>query len=61
MWSYAGEEKRKQQVHIRFEWYAARVAGERQWHSTQAIRKIKPDGIVIDFQADLSGLEEITR
>jgi hypothetical protein len=36
-------------VHIRFECYAARVAGERQWHSTQAIRKIKPDGIVIEF------------
>ncbi len=61
VWSYAGEEKRKHEVHIRFEGYAARVVGERQWHSTQAIRKLKPDGSVIEFQADLSGLEEITR
>ncbi len=49
------------EVHIRFEGYAARVVGERLWHSTQAIRKLKPDGSVIEFQADLSGLEEITR
>jgi len=61
VWSYAGEEKRKYEVHIRFEDYAARVVAERMWHSTQAIRKLKPDGSVIEFQADLSGLEEITR
>ncbi|WP_395731430.1 helix-turn-helix transcriptional regulator [Prosthecobacter sp.] len=61
VWSYAGEEKRTHEVHIRFEGYAARVVAERQWHSTQAIRKLKPDGSVIEFQADLSGLEEITR
>ncbi len=61
VWSYAGEEKRKHEVHICFEGYAARVVGERMWHSTQAIRKLKPDGSVIEFQADLSGLEEITR
>jgi predicted DNA-binding transcriptional regulator YafY len=48
-------------VHIRFEGYAARIVGERQWHLTQAIRKLKADGSVIEFQADLSGLEEITR
>ena len=41
--------------------YAARVVAERMWHSTQAIRKLKPDGSGIEFQADLSGLEEITR
>ncbi|MCF7786832.1 MAG: WYL domain-containing protein [Prosthecobacter sp.] len=35
--------------------------GERLWHSTQAIRKLKNDGSVIEFQAHLSGLEEITR
>ncbi len=46
---------------IRFEGYAARVVAVRLWHSTQAIRKLKPDGSVNDFQADLSGLEEITR
>ena len=61
VWSYAGEEKRKHEVHIRFEGYAARIVAERQWHSTQAIRKLKADGSVIEFQADLSGLEEITR
>lgn len=61
VWSYAGEQQRKHEVHVRFEGYAARVVAERQWHSTQAIRKIKPDGSVIEFQADLSGLEEITR
>lgn len=41
--------------------YAARVVAERQWHPTQAIRKLKPDGSLIEFQADLAGLEEITR
>ena len=61
VWSYAEEEKRTHEVHIRFEGYAARVVAERQWHSTQAIRKLKADGSVIEFQADLSGLEEITR
>ena len=61
VWSYAGEEKRKHEVHIRFEGYAARIVAERQWHSTQAIRKLKADGSVIEFQADLSGVEEITR
>jgi predicted DNA-binding transcriptional regulator YafY len=61
VWSYAGEEKRTHEVHIRFEGYAARVVGERLWHSTQAILKLKPDSSVIEFQADLSGLEEITR
>jgi predicted DNA-binding transcriptional regulator YafY len=61
VWSYAGEEKRKHEVHIRFEGYAARIVAECQWHSTQAIRKLKADGSVIEFQADLSGLEEITR
>ena len=61
VWSYAGDQNDKYEVHIRFEDYAARVVSERQWHSTQAIRKLKPDGSVIEFQADLSGLEEITR
>ncbi len=61
VWSYAGEEKQTHEVHIRFEGYAARVVAERQWHATQAIRKLKADGSVIEFQADLSGLEEITR
>ncbi len=61
VWSYAGEQRRHHEVQIRFEGYAARVVAERQWHPTQAVRKLKPDGSVIEFQADLSGLEEITR
>lgn len=61
VWSYAGDEKRRYEVHICFEGYAARVVAERQWHPTQAIRKLNPDGSSIEFQADLSGLEEITR
>lgn len=61
VWSYAGEQRSKHEVHIRLEGYAARIVAERQWHPTQAIRKIKPDGSVIEFQADLAGLEEITR
>jgi predicted DNA-binding transcriptional regulator YafY len=61
VWSYAGDQRRRHEVHIRFEGYAARVVAERQWHPTQAIRKLKADGSVIEFQADLSGLEEITR
>jgi proteasome accessory factor B len=61
VWSYAGEQKRKHEVHIQLEGYAARIVAERQWHPTQAIRKIKPDGSIIEFQADLAGLEEITR
>lgn len=61
VWSYAGGKTPRHEVHIRFEGYAARVVAERQWHPTQAIRKLKPDGSVIEFQADLAGLEEITR
>lgn len=61
VWSYGGGEKPRHEVHIRFEGYAARVVAERQWHPTQAIRRVKPDGSVIEFQADLAGLEEITR
>lgn len=61
VWSYTGEVSRRHEVHIRFEGYAARVVAERQWHPTQAVRKLKPDGSVIEFQADLAGLEEITR
>lgn len=61
VWSYDGHARPTHEVHIRFEGYAARVVAERQWHPTQAIRKMKPDGSVIEFQADLAGLEEITR
>lgn len=44
-------------------WLAARKRNSQPFArcSTQAIRKLKSDGSVIEFQADLSGLEEITR
>ena len=61
VWSYTGDERRKHEVRLRFEGYAARVVSERQWHTSQTIRKLKPDGSLIEFQAHLSGLEEITR
>ena len=31
------------------------------WDASQEIVPLKPDGSVIEFQAQLSGLEEITR
>jgi predicted DNA-binding transcriptional regulator YafY len=61
VWSYAGSAQRMHEVRIRFEGYAARVVAERQWHASQTIQKIKQDGSVIEFQATLSGLEELTR
>lgn len=61
VWNYGDKEMQAHEISIRFEGYAARVVAERMWHSTQAIRDLKPDGSVIEFQATLSGLEEITR
>lgn len=61
VWSYDEKPNHAHEVSIRFEGYAARVVAERMWHSSQEIRKLKPDGSVIEFQATLSGLEEITR
>lgn len=61
VWSYDGSGSQGHEVRIRLEGYAARVVAERQWHSSQGIRKLKPDGSVIEFQATLAGLEEITR
>ncbi len=61
VWSYDNKENQAHEISIRFEDYAARVVAERMWHSSQAIRKLKPDGSAIEFQATLSGLEEITR
>lgn len=61
VWSYDGVQRNKHPVQIRLEGYAARIVAERQWHPTQAIRKIKADGSIIEFQAELAGLEEITR
>ncbi|WP_395736189.1 helix-turn-helix transcriptional regulator [Prosthecobacter sp.] len=61
VWSYAEGAARSHDVCIRFEGYAARVVAERQWHPSQTIEKLKADGSLIEFQATLSGLEEITR
>ncbi|MFZ4594966.1 MAG: helix-turn-helix transcriptional regulator [Verrucomicrobiaceae bacterium] len=61
VWSYDEKPNHAHEISIRFEGYAARVVAERMWHSSQEIRKLKPDGSVIEFQAKLSGLEEITR
>lgn len=61
VWSYDDSENQTHEISIRFEGYAARVVAERFWHSSQVIRDLKPDGSVIEFQARLSGLEEITR
>lgn len=61
VWSYEEKEACTHEIRIRFEGYAARVVAERAWHSTQAITPLEKDGSVIEFQARLSGLEEITR
>ena len=61
VWSYEGKNKPSHEVSIRFEGYAARVVAERMWHSSQKIIPLNKDGSVIEFQAQLSGLEEITR
>lgn len=61
VWSYGDEQNLKHKVHIRLEGYAARIVAERQWHPTQVIQKIEPDGSIIEFKATLAGLEEITR
>lgn len=61
VWSYEGTSNHAHEIQIRFEGYAARVVAERMWHSTQEIKSLKADGSVIEFQARLSGLEEITR
>lgn len=61
VWSYDVKESQAQAIRIRFEGYAARVVGERMWHVSQEIVPLKPDGSLIEFRAQLDGLEEITR
>ncbi len=61
VWSYGEDEPQAHEVSIRFEGYAARVVAERLWHSSQEIVSLAEDGSAIEFQARLSGLEEITR
>lgn len=61
VWSYTESEQGQHTVLLRFEGYAARVVGERQWHPTQVTRQLSQDGSLIEFQVELAGLEEITR
>lgn len=61
VWSYDVKESEAQAIRIRFEGYAARVVGERIWHVSQKIVPLKADGSLIEFRAQLDGLEEITR
>lgn len=61
VWSYSDRPNHEHEISIRFEGYAARVVAERLWHPTQEIRQLNKDGSVIEFQAKLTGLEEITR
>ena len=61
VWSYDETTNHAHEVCIRLEGYAARVVAERLWHSTQEIKPLNKDGSVIEFQAKLTGLEEITR
>jgi predicted DNA-binding transcriptional regulator YafY len=60
VWSYP-EDAPRFEVRIRFTGWAARFVAERQWHESQTITSIKDDGSVIEFRAELAGLEEITR
>ena len=61
VWSYHGADEAEYEVCIMFEGYAARVVSERQWHASQEIKLLKPDGSEIEFRVKLHGLEEITR
>ncbi len=61
VWNYDGKANQVHEIRLQFEDYAARVVSERLWHSSQSIRKLKPDGSVIEFQITLAGLEEVTR
>lgn len=61
VWSYGDGSGPRHQVRIRLEGYAARVVAERQWHATQEIIPMNPEGTVIEFRVCLHGLEEITR
>jgi predicted DNA-binding transcriptional regulator YafY len=61
VWSYDERQNPAQAIRVRFEGYAARIVGERMWHSSQEIVPLEADGSVIEFRAKLSGLEEITR
>lgn len=60
VWSYPADAKRLL-VRIRFTGWAARVVAERQWHPSQQITPMDDEGSEIEFRAELSGLEEITR
>jgi predicted DNA-binding transcriptional regulator YafY len=61
VWSYGGPDRAEYEVCLHFEGYAARVVTERQWHASQEISALEPDGSRIEFRVKLNGLEEITR
>jgi len=61
VWNYEDKTQPAHAVRIRFTGYAARVVSERLWHSTQEIMALKRDGSAIEFRANLTGFEEITR
>lgn len=61
VWNHEGQNRKKYEVKIRFEGYAARVVAERQWHPSQKIEQLDHNGDTIVFMAQLSGLEDITR
>lgn len=59
IWNYDESTAKEYQIRVRFEGYAARIVAERQWHATQKIVQLEEG--CIEFQATLSGLEEIRR
>ncbi len=60
VWSYDGAGERHT-VRIRFTGWAARLVAERHWHSSQSIIAVGNENNEIEFQAELPGLEEVTR
>jgi len=51
--------KKKQQIKLEFDSFAARLVAERTWHESQRIRT-KGDGSIV-LELELTGLEEIER
>lgn len=61
VWNHDAEAMGRKEVCIHFYDYAARIVSERRWHASQVIKPLREDGSAIEFQAKLTGLEEITR
>lgn len=60
VWNHEGQNRKRYEVKIRFEGFAARVVAERQWHPTQKIDQLDNHGDAIIFIAHQVGLEDIT-